>query len=334
MTTLFGLLEAAAERDEGHLAIVMGEASITYGELLDTAERIASRLAEASVGPGDIVAVVAPKSIETIAALYGIMGPGPRTLRSIPMLRSLDGRRCSTIAVLAPSSTMEPKVFDAIPAGTATLDVADIRALPGPSGSRPRVGADDLAYVIYTSGSTGTPKGVKRTHRNSMVLVEWAAARFGIGPDDRVAGHTPLHFGPHRFDLYVTALAGATLYPLSPKDTRLAAQMVNHVSRHRLTVWWSAASAVQSWVRQGGFAPEDLATLRCVMFGTERLPEESWTKIPELLSRAEVYGFYGSSETGTVAHHRLGELGLPSEGALPTGVSDRRHRVPRARRGR
>ena len=46
----------------------------------------------------------------------------------------------------------------------------------------------DAAHILFTSGSTGTPKGVVIEHRNAIHFVEWGAAYFGYGEQDRISG--------------------------------------------------------------------------------------------------------------------------------------------------
>ena len=74
-------------------------------------------------------------------------------------------------------------------------------------------------------GSTGTPKGVVITHANVVHFVRWAVRYFGIGPEDRISGHPPLHFdlstnnchGPH--SLAMTAIGLIAAYRAGGPDS-------------------------------------------------------------------------------------------------------------------
>jgi len=64
------LLEGARQ-SPNHPAIVEGERSVGYRELLARAQAFAGRLHVAGVRPGERVAVFLDKSVEAVVALYG-----------------------------------------------------------------------------------------------------------------------------------------------------------------------------------------------------------------------------------------------------------------------
>src|SRR5207245_1659507 len=137
---------------------------------------------------------------------------------------------------------------DAAAAGFETVAYADVVRS---GGTDPEVVAieSDLAYILYTSGSTGTPKGVMLSHRNALTFVEWSARRIGIGPDDRVSNHAPLHFDLSVFDLYLAALGGATLVLVSEEETYMAQSLSRLIEEERITVWYSVPSALMMLTR-------------------------------------------------------------------------------------
>ena len=77
MIHLAAYLEASALRWPDRPAIVGPDGrSVTYAELDRQADRVAGFLAARGVARGDRVAVVLPKSVEAVAALFGIMKAG------------------------------------------------------------------------------------------------------------------------------------------------------------------------------------------------------------------------------------------------------------------
>ncbi|WP_425584339.1 condensation domain-containing protein [Streptomyces violaceus] len=80
-TTLGGLFDAAARRDPAATAVTQcgldgGTRSLTYGELADTKNELASALRAAGVGSGKRVAVAVPRSLEQVVALVAIVSAG------------------------------------------------------------------------------------------------------------------------------------------------------------------------------------------------------------------------------------------------------------------
>ena len=66
--------EASAGRYPDRVAVVDGSGgSLTYQGLNELADRVAASLIRHGIGPGDRVGVVAPKTVRTVAALFGIM---------------------------------------------------------------------------------------------------------------------------------------------------------------------------------------------------------------------------------------------------------------------
>ncbi|MFB7087252.1 amino acid adenylation domain-containing protein, partial [Streptomyces sp. NPDC056296] len=80
-TTLAGLFDAAAHRDPAATAVTQcgldgGTRSLTYGELTDAKDALASALRGSGVGPGKRVAVAVPRSVEQVVALVAIVSAG------------------------------------------------------------------------------------------------------------------------------------------------------------------------------------------------------------------------------------------------------------------
>ncbi len=73
------LLDEAAARVPDRLA-VEDEAgrTLTYAELARAADRIAARLARWGAGRGDRVGLFLPKSLESVAAIHGVLLRGCR----------------------------------------------------------------------------------------------------------------------------------------------------------------------------------------------------------------------------------------------------------------
>ena len=74
--TVHGLLDAAVDRHGDRDAVVDGDARATYAELGARANRIAQALTARGVGAGDRVGLYLDKSIDAVAAIYGVLRSG------------------------------------------------------------------------------------------------------------------------------------------------------------------------------------------------------------------------------------------------------------------
>jgi non-ribosomal peptide synthetase component F len=174
-------IEAQVDRTPDAVALVYRDQSLTYRELDERANRVATELVALGVGPDQTVGMFVDRSLETVVGLFGILKAGGAYMPLDPS---------------HPSDRIAMMLEDSLPGVVLTVDrlrgalppvagqVVILDAL-GPGQScriRSAVRSDHLAYVIYTSGSTGRPKGVQVEHRNVV--------NFFSGMDE-VLGTTP-----------------------------------------------------------------------------------------------------------------------------------------------
>ncbi|MFD8251187.1 non-ribosomal peptide synthetase [Streptomyces werraensis] len=204
--TLPALVEAAVDRWPDRLALDSTESGLTFAEAEARANRLAHRLIARGAGPGDIVALVLPRSADMVLAQLAVAKAGAAFLPVDPGY---------------PAERVELMLRDARPAVTLTAEeVADLLAAPseGTPDHRPAdtdrvrpLHLDDPAYVIYTSGSTGTPKGVVVTHRGLAAFADAEAAHYQVGAGDRVLAFATPSFDASVLELCMSLPHGAAL---------------------------------------------------------------------------------------------------------------------------
>jgi acyl-CoA synthetase (AMP-forming)/AMP-acid ligase II len=191
------ILRDAAAHAPARDAIITPDEGLSYDRLWERSIAFARSLREASVQPGDRVAIFLPRGATAAAAYFGTLAAGGiavvanETLRPRQLEQIL--RQCGAHLLITSAELLErqprPLETDALLLDAEDLgdhySFGDELLYPVPRA------ADDLAQIIYTSGSTGLPKGVMVTHGNLRAAIEAVASYLGISGDDRTASLLP-----------------------------------------------------------------------------------------------------------------------------------------------
>jgi amino acid adenylation domain-containing protein len=339
--TLDRLLAASAESRPNTPAVVDGERSVSYGELDQSAGRLASMLVELGVNRGDRIAIYLDKSLESLVAIYGILRAGgcyvpldpqapPARLgyvaadADIRVLLTGAEKAAHWSTLLAEGAPLESVVVlnadegVEAPAGTRFITADDVTRTDAIAESR---GGDesDLAYILYTSGSTGTPKGVMLTHRNCLAFVEWAVEEFGVSAEDRLSSHAPLHFDLSTFDVFAAALAGAPVVLVPPETSLFPGAVRRFIEHNEITTWYSVPSILSMLTARGGISPDDLPRLRRILFAGEIFPTKYLRRLMELLPHVRFANLYGPTETNVCTWYDVPTLPEEMTEAIPIG---------------
>ncbi|UBU17189.1 non-ribosomal peptide synthetase [Nonomuraea gerenzanensis] len=279
-TTLYGLVARQAERSPGAVAVESEDGRLTYGELLERADRLAGALVERGVGPERVVALGLGRSMAMVVAILAVQRAGGAYLPVDPddpasRVAWLVGDAGAHLLIAGPEVLPGLDVERLSPDATSTNDV-----------KFPDIDVRGAAWVIYTSGSSGRPKGVVVSHAGVACLAHSLVTTFGLDADSRV-----LQLGAPTFDISVGELclafgSGGTL--VVPPAGPLVGDELGRVLRERRVTFGLIPPAVLATV-----PPGDYPDLRGVCAGADVCP-------PELVARWADRGFwnaYGPTET-------------------------------------
>lgn len=300
------LLTQSAQRYPQNIAVVCADQRCTYQALDEASNRFAHRLAGAGVVRGDRVGLYLDKSIEAVAALFGILKVGAAYVpldptAPVPRIAYIaaDCQVKAMISVRAKTGALAEglKAQGQTPALIHIDDEAAHTAAPATSIPERGTIENDLAYILYTSGSTGNPKGVMISHRASLTFVDWAAETFGVQPTDRVSSHAPFHFDLSVFDLFVTIKAGGTVVIVPPALSVFPLSLAQFMAEERISIWYSVPSALTRLVLYGDLPQVDLSHLRTILFAGEVFPVKYLRQLMALVPHPAYYNLYGPTET-------------------------------------
>jgi amino acid adenylation domain-containing protein len=322
------LLTQSAARNPENIAVVDESRHYTYRALDEASNRFAHLLRSAGVGRGDRVGLHADKSLEAVAALFGILKLGAAYVpldTTAPLHRiAYTISNCQMKAVVS-TKAKQAGLFELmarqgnVPAALSVDDETAWATARPVAPNDPGTIENDLAYILYTSGSTGNPKGVMISHRAALTFIDWASDAFDVQPGDRVSNHAPFHFDLSTFDLFVTIKAGATVVLVPPAFSIFPMDLAKFIAGQRISIWYSVPSALIRLILYGDLQQFELSHLRTVLFAGEVFPIKYLRQLVELIPRAAYYNLYGPTETNVCTWYKVGNLEPERTEPLPIG---------------
>ncbi|HXS47037.1 MAG TPA: amino acid adenylation domain-containing protein, partial [Solirubrobacterales bacterium] len=310
--TIHGLVGAQARHDPDADAILDGSSRLTYRELLERAQGVATTLRERGVEHGDRVGVRLGRSTEAAVAQLGVLSAGAAYVPLDPQYPAARISRLledAGVAIILTNDLLRRR----LPVGLAALDVDEAAARQGPAAVAD-VGPEDLAYIIYTSGSTGEPKGVEVSHRNVVRLVDDPAyAELG-------AGTVMLHAASPAFDaatleVWGPLANGGTVACLAEQPS--ADAVAEAIGQYGVTTLWLTAGLFHQLVDR---RPESLSAVHQLLAGGDVLsPDHVRRALAALPANARLTNGYGPTETTTFATTHDLRPGEPVDDAIPIG---------------
>lgn len=186
----------------------------SYAELDARSSALARRLIALGCGPEDRVAVLLPRSAESVLALWAVAKSGAAYVPVDPALpphRLAQHLAGVAVAIADPTAALPRHVtrIDTAPDGWPTTPVGD------DDRTRP-LHPDHPAWIVHTSGSTGLPKGVEVSHRGLAPLLATLRSRYAATADARVLHHASPTFDAALQEILLAADAGAALVVAAP----------------------------------------------------------------------------------------------------------------------
>lgn len=293
---IHALIEAQVKRTPDAIAVICGEASLSYQELNRRANRVARALKKLGVCADLPVGLCVERSVDGIVGLLGILKAGGAY---VPLDPSFPDHRLRLMLDDAQVSIVVTQGHLRSHLHSYGGQVCDVKALWESTVSEEvenlatPVLPDQLAYIMYTSGSTGKPKGVAVTHRNLVISLN---ARFRYYPEqvDRFLLTFSLAFDGSVTGIFWTLLQGGQLIIPSEGSHRDPTELAALVEHHHIShiVWVpSLYHAVLGDALDG-----QLESLRIVITAGESLPLELVRSHYQLLPHATLYNEYGPTE--------------------------------------
>ncbi|MEH6799268.1 MAG: amino acid adenylation domain-containing protein [Halopseudomonas sabulinigri] len=287
--TVTELIERAAQRFPHHLAVRVGEQSMSYAELDQRANQLAHWLLAQGVAPGMHIGILARRDLAFALALLAIWKTGAAY---VPLDPAYPAQRLAHIMedtqmrwVLGGPQQQALRLASDVDY-LNILNTALAAELPR---SAPAIKRDpqQLAQVIYTSGSTGLPKGVMLEHGALVNLLTDHCQRIDFCATDALFNCMSLAFDAGNMAALVPLSAGGSLTFGEP-----AADLLEQAEAAGCSHMILPAALLAN------LTPEAGSSLRAIGFGGEACPPalvERWGQ------RVALFNMYGPTECTVTA---------------------------------
>ncbi|PHM30481.1 non-ribosomal peptide synthetase [Xenorhabdus innexi] len=275
------LFEKQAEKTPDNVAIVFEEEILTYRQLNEQANQLATVIREYyqqqhnQAMPADtLVALYLDRSPEMVVSILAVLKAGGAY---VPVSPEYPQERVRFILndTRSPCVITQQKYLTELERySQAQLIAADDQAVIGGrsvENPAPVSNAADLAYVIYTSGTTGQPKGVLQTHENVGRLFASTQAEYQFNQND-----IWVLYHAYTFDFSVWELWGALLYGgrlvIPPIECTKDFDRFSHLcSVQQVTVLNQTPGAFYAFIDAALNRRTEFPHLRYVIFGGDKL---------------------------------------------------------------
>ena len=300
--------------NEGRVAVHFGERAITYEELDERSDRLASGLLRKGFRKGDRAAVMMhnrPEWIEiffALAKLGGVLVPVNHLLREREVEHILHDSGATWVLTEERFWPMFGDIRTSDDGRSYVVidaDAADVLAFEAVLSSGQRevqvdVDVNDLFLLQYTSGTTGRPKGAMHTHSTVLWNAFYQLPEFGVTADDVYLILPALGWiaGFHDFAI-ATLWAGGQLV-LHPTGTFEAESFADTVERHGVTTVLLVPTVLRRVLAYEALERHDLSSLRLILSGGEPVPVSAIHTLHERLPTCHLQQAYGMSEFPTM----------------------------------
>ncbi|GKX35677.1 MAG: acyl-CoA synthetase [Rhizobiaceae bacterium MnEN-MB40S] len=290
---------------------------VTYAQMLERGDRLASALWKRGIRRQDRISILSQNTIEFMEcyAACELAGFIAATLNwrlappelayilfdSSPRVLIFEAQYAETIEKIreqlefvelficfggpVPSWAEDYETF----VSTGDKDGAPTRPLP-----------DEIMHLIYTSGTTGRPKGVMRTHRAEIAIAILMATELGLIVSDRLQLMMPIFHVGARFLQLGMHIRGGTVILHHAFDP---VEIIDTIERERVTMTHMAPTMIQSVLNVPGVEERDLTSLHTICYSAAPMPVPLLKRGLKLLGPVFLQ-LYGMTEGGGTTLHK------------------------------
>jgi 2,3-dihydroxybenzoate---[aryl-carrier protein] ligase len=310
--TIPAALAASIARRPGKVALVHAAERITYAQLGDRIERLATQFVRAGLKPLDRVVLQLHNVPEFLYAYFGLIRAGAIPVTALRAHRHTEVRHFINAsgaagyvipdtlrgfdyrAMAEEMRTACPTLRRVFVAGEPMPGQIPLGALleqPAAQDALPPLDPSEVALMLLSGGTTSLSKLIPRTHDDYVYNAKQCGRLANFGERTVLMPILPL---AHNYNLASPGLMGALYHGgtvvLAPAGD--AETVFPLIERERVTVVPAAVPLISAWLNSSVPERHDLSSLRVVQNGGARLAPELRSRLRERLgcTPQEIYG--------------------------------------------
>lgn len=310
-------IEFRAEICPDKYALVYTDARLTYGELNQRANCLASYLNHAGVNKGDRVVIVMESSINYVVSYFAVLKAGAVVTALNTASTEIEAKailmNCTPAAVIIQAKYTHLVTDYIKESNSVKIVIVDNTCASNPpecgvkqedfwkvladtNGHAPDVKLEpnDLAMIIYTSGTTGAPKGVMLSHNNLVANTDSIVEYLELTEYDKVMAILPLTYAYGNSVLLTHMRVGGCVVI----DHRFAFPnlILNIMSKEQVTGFSGVPSTYAILMHKTNIAKLKWDHLRYLTQAGGPMAPALTQKILEVLPKVRLFVMYGQTE--------------------------------------
>lgn len=294
--TVAQLVEQQVEKNPNKIAVIFEKKELTYRELNDKANQLASYLRKINIKPNDKVGIMVPRSLELIVAILGTIKAGACYIPIDPsypskrveyMLENSESKILITTELLQNNVECENKILvDFNNKDIYSKNKQDLQNINN---------EEDLVYIIYTSGSTGNPKGVEIAHKNLCNFLSGVKQIIDFNENKVMLSVTTMSFDIFGLEIWGALTSGMTLVVANEDEQRIPELLNKLCIKNKVNVIQTTPSRFSIMFEESENI-EFFKDITDILVGGEPINEKILKNMQDN-SDARIFNMYGPTET-------------------------------------
>lgn len=304
-------LEDVVKNNENKIAYSENKTCITYKELWDKSNKLASSLKREGTSP---VLIYGDKSTNMLISIVACLIAN-RTYIPIDICFPIE--RVKTIIELS-KSTLVIANESLLINGINCMSISDINQ-NFKDNEEYDTSLNKIAYIIFTSGSTGTPKGVPVLYENLENFIDWILATIPNCGITKVLNQASFSFDLSVADLYYSLLTASTLVALSRVVQNDYSLVLNTIQEENINLIVTTPTFLKLLMLDAEFSEDFFKELKCVYLCGEQFEVITAQKLLKRFPNIKIINAYGPTEATSAVSSIFIKPEMFDKNFLPVG---------------